>query len=370
MALVARPRLLLLDELSLGLAPVIVTRLLDVVRDMAAAGTTVLIVEQSVPLALEVAARAYFLEKGAVRFAGPTRELLDRPDLVRAVFLDRGDVSAPPGPARAAPSADAVRLEARGITKTFGGVVALDDVSFDVYDGEILGVLGPNGAGKTTLFDVISGFLRADAGTVRLSDGATFRALERFGAPARAQQGLGRSFQDARLFPALTVAETLAVACEDLVSVRDPIAAALHLPAVARSEVEIEARVDELLERFGLTDRRDTFVRELSTGTRRVLDLACVVAPNPRVLLLDEPSAGLAHSEVDQLAPMLLAIRAELETTLVVIEHDLALLQSISDRLLALDVGRVIATGPPGEVLHDPAVIAAYVGSSTEVPTP
>jgi len=152
--------------------------------------------------------------------------------------------------------------------------------------------------------------------------------------------------------------------------VRDPIAAALHLPAVARSEVEIEARVDELLERFGLTDRRDTFVRELSTGTRRVLDLACVVAPNPRVLLLDEPSAGLAHSEVDQLAPMLLAIRAELETTLVVIEHDLALLQSISDRLLALDVGRVIATGPPGEVLHDPAVIAAYVGSSTEVPTP
>ena len=370
MALVARPRLLLLDELSLGLAPVIVTRLLDVVRDMAAAGTTVLIVEQSVPLALEVAARAYFLEKGAVRFAGPTRELLDRPDLVRAVFLDRGDASVPPGPVRAAPSADAVRLEARGITKTFGGVVALDDVSFDVYDGEILGVLGPNGAGKTTLFDVISGFLRADAGTVRLSDGATFRALERFGAPARAQQGLGRSFQDARLFPALTVAETLAVACEDLVSVRDPIAAALHLPAVARSEVEIEARVDELLERFGLTDRRDTFVRELSTGTRRVLDLACVVAPNPRVLLLDEPSAGLAHSEVDQLAPMLLAIRAELETTLVVIEHDLALLQSISDRLLALDVGRVIATGPPGEVLHDPAVIAAYVGSSTEVPTP
>ncbi|MCJ7672617.1 MAG: ATP-binding cassette domain-containing protein, partial [Acidimicrobiia bacterium] len=339
MALIARPRLLLLDELSLGLAPIVVTRLLQVVREMAANGTTVLLVEQSVPLALEVAARAYFLEKGAVRFAGPTQELLDRPDLVRAVFLDRGNTPARPAPARVTQPDAPIRLEVRGITKTFGGVIALDDVSFDVHDGEILGVLGPNGAGKTTLFDVISGFLRADAGTVRLFDGTVTRELEHLRAPARAQHGLGRSFQDARLFPALTMGETLAVACEDLVAVRDPIAAALHLPAIARSEAEIETRGDELLDRFGLTDRRDTFVRELSTGTRRVLDLACVVAPGPRVLLLDEPSAGLARSEVDELAPLLLRIRADLGTTLVVIEHDLALLQSISDRLLALDVG-------------------------------
>jgi ABC-type branched-subunit amino acid transport system ATPase component/ABC-type branched-subunit amino acid transport system permease subunit len=370
MALVARPRLLLLDELSLGLAPIVVTRLLQVVRDMAATGTTVLLVEQSVPLALEVAARAYFLEKGAVRFAGPTQELLDRPDLVRAVFLDRGDTPARPAPARVAPPDAPIRLEVRGINKAFGGVVALDDISFDVHDGEILGVLGPNGAGKTTLFDVISGFLRADTGTVRLFDGTVTRELEHLRAPVRAQHGLGRSFQDARLFPALTVSETLAVACEDLVPVRDPIAAALHLPAVARSETEIAARVDELLDRFGLTDRRDTFVRELSTGTRRVLDLACVVAPGPRLLLLDEPSAGLARSEVDELAPLLLRIRADLETTLVVIEHDLALLQSVADRLLALDVGRVVATGAPSEVLHDPAVVAAYVGTPTEAPAP
>jgi ABC-type branched-subunit amino acid transport system ATPase component/ABC-type branched-subunit amino acid transport system permease subunit len=370
MALVARPRLLLLDELSLGLAPVVVTRLLEVVRDLASGGTTVLLVEQSVPLALEVAARAYFLEKGAVRFAGPTRELLDRPDLVRAVFLDRGHAPVPAARERAAPAEAPVRLEVRGISKTFGGVVALDDVSFDVHDSEILGILGPNGAGKTTLFDVICGFLRADAGTVRLYDGTVARELDRFRAPARAQHGLGRSFQDARLFPALTVSETLAVACEDLVAVRDPIAAALHLPAVARSEAEIRARVDELLVRFGLSARRDTFVRELSTGTRRVLDLACVVAPNPRVLLLDEPSAGLARSEADELAPVLLRIRADLGTTLVVIEHDLALLQSISDRLVALDVGRVIATGAPSEVLHDPAVVAAYVGSTAEAPAP
>jgi branched-chain amino acid transport system ATP-binding protein len=364
MALVARPHLLLLDELSLGLAPVVVTRLLEVVRDLAAAGTTVVLVEQSVPLALEVAARAYFLEQGTVRFTGPTRELLDRPDLVRAVFLD-GRAGAGAAPARATPPPSTpVRLEVRGVSKRFGGVTALDQVSFDVHDREILGVLGPNGAGKTTLFDVISGFLASDAGTVRLHDGTETFELEQLHPATRAQHGLGRSFQDAGLFPALTVGEALAVACEDLVAVRDPIAAALHLPAVTRSERETAERVDELLERFGLADRRDAFVRELSTGMRRVLSLACAVAANPRLLLLDEPSAGLARAEADELAPLLETIRTDLGTTLVVIEHDLGLLRAVSDRLLALDVGIVVATGTPDEVLHDPAVVAAYLGST------
>lgn len=375
MALVARPRLLLLDELSLGLAPVVVTRLLGVVRDLASSGTAVLLVEQSVPLALEVAERAYFLEKGTVRFAGPTRDLLERPDLVRAVFLEHDTVSVPTRsagsaaePAAAPPGS--VRLEVRGVTKRFGGVVALDDVSFDVRDGEILGVLGPNGAGKTTLFDVVSGFLRPDTGTMCLLDGADAMALDRLAPATRAQRGLGRSFQDARLFPALTVAETLAVACEDLVAVRDPIAAALHLPAVSRSEAETAARVDELLQRFGLGARRDAFVRELSTGTRRVLDLACAVAPNPRLLLLDEPSAGLARAETDELALLLRRIRGELGTTLVVIEHDLELLGAVADRLLALDVGAVIADGTPDDVLHDPAVVTAYVGTAAQEEAP
>jgi branched-chain amino acid transport system permease protein len=365
MALVVQPRLLLLDELSLGLAPTVVTRLLGVVRDLAASGTTVLLVEQSVSLALEVAARAYFLEKGAVRFVGPTRDLLDRPDLVRAVFLEptvtRHAATAPTEPA----TTPQVRLEVRGVSKRFGGVHALDDVSFDVHDREILGVLGPNGAGKTTLFDVISGFLTPDAGTVHLFDGPRSYDLHRLRAAARAQDGLGRTFQDARLFPALTVSEAIAVACEDLVAVRDPIAAAMHLPAVTRSERETATRVEELLEHFGLSDRRDSFVRELSTGTRRVLNLACVVAPNPRVLLLDEPSAGLARAEARELAPLLEGIRTDLGTTLVVIEHDLDLLATISDRLLALDVGAVIATGAPDEVLHDPAVVTAYLGTAS-----
>jgi ABC-type branched-subunit amino acid transport system ATPase component/ABC-type branched-subunit amino acid transport system permease subunit len=375
MALLASPRVLLLDELSLGLAPAVVTRLFGIVRDLAAAGTTIVLVEQSVPLALEVAERAYFLEKGTVRFVGPTRELLDRPDLVRAVLLERAS-PAPTAPTDSGPVAGdsvranvassrnggAVRLEVRSVSKRFGGVVALDDVSFDVHDGEILGILGPNGAGKTTLFDVLSGFVAADAGHVVLHDDGTTIELDGHSPASRAQAGLGRSFQDARLFPALTSAEAVAVASEDQIAVRDPVAAALHLPAVRSSEHAVDARVDELLDRFGISVRRAAFVRELSTGTRRVLDLACVTAAEPRVLLLDEPSAGIARAETDALAPLLRGLRDTQGVTLVVIEHDLALLQAVCGRVIALDVGAVIAAGPPDDVVRDPAVVAAYVG--------
>jgi len=364
MALVARPRLLLLDELSLGLAPVVVERLLEVVRELAAAGTTMLLVEQSVPLALEVAGRAYFLEQGVVRFEGPTRDLLARPDLVRAVFLqDSRHADAPVGsPSVPRSAGDGVALEIRGVSKRFGGIVALDGISFDVRNGEILGVLGPNGAGKTTLFDVISGFVGADDGAVVLHRDGSSTDLDGRPPASRAQAGLGRSFQDARLFPALTVGEAVEVACEDLVEVRDPIAAALHLPAVARSEAAVRARADELLERFALADRREAFVRELSTGMRRVLDLACVMATEPRVLLLDEPSAGMALAERDALAPLLRRLRDEHGTTLVIIEHDLGLLQAVADRIVALECGIVIADGAPDAVVRDPAVVRSYVG--------
>ena len=143
---------------------------------------------------------------------------------------------------------------------------------------------------------------------------------------------------------------------------RDPVAAALHLPAVSRSEAAVRVRVDELLEQLGLADRRDAFVRELSTGMRRILDLGCVMAGNPRVLLLDEPSAGIAGAEREALAPLLRRLRDESGVTLVIIEHDLGLLQAVADRLVALDVGAVIAEGAPEDVVHDPAVVAAYVG--------
>ena len=373
MAFVMQPRLLLLDELSLGLAPVIVHDLLAGVRELAEGGTTVVLVEQSVELALQVAHRAYFLEDGTIRSVGPTKELLARPDLVRAVFLSgaTGTITDPavvvPAPSAAAPAPAITRgtprLEVQGVAKRYGGIDALRDVSFSVAPGEILGVLGPNGAGKTTLFDVVSGFQPADEGSIRLqdADGRVHDVTHR-SPSARAGEGLGRAFQDARLFPALTVAETIAVALDDEVPVHDPIAAALNLPAVYASERVVEQQVDELVTRFGLDAYHDAFVRELSTGTRRIVELACVFARRPTVLLLDEPSAGLAQAETTALAPLLRSMRDDLGTAVVVIEHDVGLLRSVADRLVVLDLGRVIADGAPEATLADPLVAAAYLG--------
>lgn len=366
MALIASPRLLLLDELSLGLAPGLIPPLLAVVRDLAASGTTVVVVEQSVDVALEVAGRALFMEKGQIQFEGPTRDLLNRPDLLRSVFLSRASTATrrttrvAPGTSRS--DADPASLEVIGVTKRFGGIEALRAVSFDVRRGEILGVIGPNGAGKTTLFNVIGGFEPADEGQVALFDGDVRHDVTRWSPPKRAQHGLGRSFQDARLFPALTVTETIAVALEGSVEVRDPVAAALHLPAVATSEATVQVRVDELLELFGLDAYRESFMHELSTGTRRIVDLAAVVAHRPHIVLLDEPSSGIAQREAEALAPLLLRVREQLSASMVVIEHDLTLLHGIADRMVALDLGELIAAGEPDAVLTDPRVVDAYLG--------
>ena len=262
-----------------------------------------------------------------------------------------------------------IRLELREVSKRFGGLSALSDVSLTVGAGEILGFLGPNGAGKTTLFDVISGFLPADTGTIWLdvpngTDGSGTRDLTRLNAAARARIGLGRSFQDGRLFPALTVAETVAVALDRRVEVRDPIAAALHLPAVADSEAHVRERVEQLLELLGITDFRDKLTRELSTGSRRVVDIACVLAHEPSVLLLDEPSSGIAQREAEALGPLLSRIRDETGASLLVIEHDVPLLLSIADRIVALDLGEVVTEGPPNDVVNDPRVVASYLGTT------
>ncbi|MGQ0832257.1 MAG: MFS transporter [Microthrixaceae bacterium] len=378
MALLSRPRLLMIDELSLGLAPTVVTELLRAVEALKARGTTVILVEQSVNVALTVADTAYFMEKGEIRFNGPTAELLDRPDVFRSVFLegatdlqgDRRTAPARNGSARPAAAAgdggrasEAARLEVDDVTKHFGGIAALHGVSFEVAPGEILGFLGPNGAGKTTLFDVLSGFHPSASGRVLL-DGADISALR---PDARARRGLGRSFQDGRLFPALTVSETIAVALERSIDVRDPVAAALHLPAVVDSEDKVRVRVEELVEVLGLGAYAQKYVRELSTGSRRVVDLACVLAHDPSVLLLDEPSSGIAQREAEALGPLLLRIRELTGASILVIEHDVPLLSAITDRMIALDLGRVVTIGTASEVIHHPAVVASYLGDSEAV---
>ena len=367
MVLLTRPRLLVVDELSLGLAPEVVGRLLAALRALQDRGVAVLLVDQSINVALAVADRALVLERGQVGFAGPAQELEQRPDLLRSVFLGgaaAGDrlppVAAPPPPVEPAPgpSSGAV-LEARGLSVSFGGVQAVRDVSLAVGPREIVGIIGPNGAGKTTLFDLVSGYLAADAGTVALGG----RDVSGRSPSALARLGLGRSFQDARLFPSLTVEETVATACERWVQVPDPLSAAFHLPNAHDSERAVARRVDELVELLGLGDLRHAFVRELSTGTRRVVDLACLLAHEPDVVLLDEPAAGIAQREVEALAPLIRRVRDETGASLVVIEHDIPLIRSVADRLVAMDQGEVVATGPAAEVLAVPAVVASYLGA-------
>jgi ABC-type branched-subunit amino acid transport system ATPase component len=377
-AFMPEPRLLLVDELSLGLAPVVVMELLEVVRRLQHDGVAVVLVEQSAELALQVADRAVFLEKGETRFSGPAREIAERGDLVRSVFLSgaRQQVEAAGGnhegdrTFRTFDIASLVHagktratLTARGLRKTFGGVTAVDDVDLDIEPGEIVGLMGPNGAGKTTVLDLLSGFVVPTAGTVHLGD----LDLSKLSPDGRAMHGLGRSFQDARLFPGLTVTETLAVSCERWVTSREPLAAALRLPASILSEAEVFERVERILTLLRLGLFRDRFASELSTGSRRLVEFGCLLAQEPEVLLLDEPSAGLARAEAEALGPVLKGIRDATGAALVLVEHDVPLLRATCDRLIALDTGRIIAAGPPAEVLDDPTVVRAYLGGAAPV---
>jgi branched-chain amino acid transport system ATP-binding protein len=364
-----RPKLMLIDELSLGLAPVVVERLLETVRQLAADGITVVLVEQSVNVALTVAERAVFMEKGEIRFAGPTKDLLERPDVLRAVFLQGASQAVGERPARTrarVPRQDFTEappaLEVRGLTKSFGGVNAVTDVSLELREGQILGLLGPNGAGKTTLFDLISGFVPVDSGRVLLH-GLDITGLS---PDARARLGLGRSFQDSKLFPAMTVGDAIRVAFERHIEVRDPLAAALNLPAVGDSEAAIDERVDLLIDTLGLGAFRNKFVSEISTGTRRLIDLACILAHEPTVILFDEPSSGIAQRETEALGPLLRRIREITDSSLLVIEHDMPLLTSLADEVVALDLGRVVTQGTPEEVVNDPRVVSAYLGSGQD----
>ncbi|HVX16763.1 MAG TPA: ATP-binding cassette domain-containing protein [Acidimicrobiales bacterium] len=384
MALTTKPELLLIDELSLGLAPTVVGQLLEVVQEIHRRGTTIVIVEQSVNVALELAERAVFMEKGEVRFEGRAVELLERPDILRSVFIAGasgvagGDEPDQPTEAtqsvasdaealadrragRAAALADAPEvLHCSEVLKRFGGIRAVDGATVTVRQGEIVGLIGHNGAGKTTLLDCISGFHEIDAGRIVL------RGVDvtEWAPHERARGGLGRSFQDALLFPTLTVEETVAVARERHLGCRDMLAEALRLPASYESELGVWTKVDELVELMGLDAYREKLTGELSTGTRRIVDLACILAQEPSVLLLDEPSAGVAQKETEALGPLLLRVRDHTDCAIVVVEHDMPLLQHICDHMVALELGAVIAEGPPAEVLEHPAVIESYLGTS------
>jgi ABC-type branched-subunit amino acid transport system permease subunit/ABC-type branched-subunit amino acid transport system ATPase component len=258
------------------------------------------------------------------------------------------------GPATSSGASDA--LSVAGVSVRFGGVLAVRDVDVRVADGEVVGLIGTNGAGKSTLMNAIGGFVPA---TGRIALGGI--DVSRSSAARRARLGLGRTFQQAELFPGLTVRDTIQVALEARRRTT-LVPTLLGLPGARRAARITRSEADELIAFFGLGSYADRFVDELSTGTRRIVELACLVGLEAKVLCLDEPTAGVAQRETEAFAPLILRIREELGAALLVIEHDMPFILGISDRVYCLEAGAVIAEGDPITVRNDPVVIASYLG--------
>jgi branched-chain amino acid transport system ATP-binding protein len=248
-------------------------------------------------------------------------------------------------------------LRTRDISIHFGGIAALDEVDLAVEAGEIVGILGPNGAGKSTLFNVISGFLKPDHGRILYMEEEITHLLpyERVGV------GIGRTFQHVRLFRNLTVYENLLAAQHRHLS-SGSFAAMLRLPGWRRDEDQAHARVEQILDVVNLRPWKDARPGELSYGTTRFLELAAVLSIKPKVLLLDEPASGIQQKEVEALGPLLKQIRDETGVAILLIEHDMGLLLKTSERIYALDFGKIIAEGTPDEVTANDQVLESYLG--------
>jgi branched-chain amino acid transport system ATP-binding protein len=247
-------------------------------------------------------------------------------------------------------------LQVRGVTKRFGGLVAVDDVSFDVHEGAIKALIGPNGAGKSTLFNALTGFDRPDSGSV------VFDGTELVGRRPRdvVKAGVARTFQNTQLFDEMTAAENVMVGVESR-GRNGFVSAALRSPQALKRHSEAQAQSGRLLRMVGLEQWADARAGDLPAGTRRLLEIARALGVGPRLLLLDEPAAGLNATETAELAEMLYRIRGQ-GVTVVVVEHDMGLVMEVSDEIIVIDRGCKIAEGPPRLIQKDPAVVAAYLG--------
>jgi ABC-type branched-subunit amino acid transport system ATPase component len=253
------------------------------------------------------------------------------------------------------------RLRVEDVHVRFGGVHALNGVTFEAAPGSIVGLIGANGSGKTTTLDVISGLVAPQSGRIRLDDidMGEYLPEERLGV------GMVRSFQDCRLFPELTVLDVLLLS-EDARQEVAVLSTTLRLPWARRAERRKLEAVNQVIAAFGLERFRQHRTAELSTGTRRVVDLASIVLAKPRLLLLDEPTAGIAQREAEAFIPLLQRIHQVADTTIVLVEHDVPLVFELCSTVVVMELGRVVAAGPPEVIRADAKALAAYLGASDE----
>ena len=250
-------------------------------------------------------------------------------------------------------------LQVRDVAVRFGGIVALDGVSFEVAAGSIVGLIGPNGAGKTTLFNCLSRLYECDRGEIRF-DGRSLLAAPRHRIAA---MGIGRTFQNIALFGSMSVLDNVRVGAHSRSS-SGFLANALRLPSIPREENAVNAKAGTILALLDLEKVQERRVADLPFGTRKRVELARALAAEPKLLLLDEPASGLNHEEVGELAGLIRALRERLRLTVLLVEHHMSLVMSISEQVVALNFGKVIAQGPPAEVKRHPELMRAYLGTA------